>query len=150
MRDRSGILTRRPHRAAPVQFHDPKLAAAAFCLRSGAIERMTEAARPVAHAAVYCLRVGLKAGGSNGPQRAAHVVSRPLSTSGGGGPNLTAPNRPRCCSRPCPHLRAQRTQLRHYAMSLLCQKRKHWIGQLYFRLASCAVFTVRNGLDHPI
>jgi hypothetical protein len=29
-------------------------------------------------------------------------------------------------------------------------KRKHWIGQLYFRLASWAVFTVRNGLDHPI
>jgi hypothetical protein len=28
------------------------------------------------------------------------------------------------------------------------QKRKHWIGQLYFR--SWAVFTVRNGLDHPI
>jgi hypothetical protein len=26
----------------------------------------------------------------------------------------------------------------------------HWIGQLYFRLASWAVFTVRNGLDHPI
>jgi hypothetical protein len=23
-------------------------------------------------------------------------------------------------------------------------------GQLYFRLASWAVFTVRNGLDHPI
>ena len=29
------------------------------------------------------------------------------------------------------------------------QKRKRWIGQLYLRLASWAVFTVRNGLDHP-
>jgi hypothetical protein len=29
-------------------------------------------------------------------------------------------------------------------------KRKHWIGKLYFRLAGWAVFTVRNGLDHPI
>jgi hypothetical protein len=77
-----------------VQFHDPKLAAAASCLRSGAIERMTKAARPVAHAAVYCSRVGLMAGGSNGPQRAARVVSRPPSTSGGGGSNLTALNRP--------------------------------------------------------
>ena len=27
---------------------------------------------------------------------------------------------------------------------------KHRIGQLYLRLASWAVFTVRNGLDHPI
>jgi hypothetical protein len=35
-------------------------------------------------------------------------------------------------------------------MSVSCQKLKHWIGQLYFRLAICAVFTVRNGLDHLI
>jgi hypothetical protein len=48
--------------------------------------------------------------------------------------------RPRCASR---H--------RHGAgIRKPSQKRKHWIGQLYFRLASWAVFTVRNGLDHPI
>jgi hypothetical protein len=35
-------------------------------------------------------------------------------------------------------------------MSEKGQKRKHWIGQSYLRLASWAVFTVRNGLDHPI
>jgi hypothetical protein len=44
----------------------------------------------------------------------------------------------------------QRTSLDRPGMSQRCQKRKHWIGQLYFRLASWAVFTVRNGLDHPI
>jgi hypothetical protein len=42
------------------------------------------------------------------------------------------------------------TSGRRVSMSASCQKRKHWIGQLYFRLAGWAVFTVRNGLDHPI
>jgi hypothetical protein len=37
-----------------------------------------------------------------------------------------------------------------FGRSEKCQKRKHWIEQLFFRLASWAVVTVRNGLDHPI
>ncbi len=44
----------------------------------------------------------------------------------------------------------QQTFSESVGMSQRCQKRKHWIGQLYLRLASWAVFTVRNGLDRPI
>ena len=44
----------------------------------------------------------------------------------------------------------KQTSSESVGMSQRCQKRKHWIEQLYFRLASWAVFTVRNGLDHPI